>query len=198
MSSNGGDGIYRDEGAAGWDPVTSGVERDASRLLGAIYDLAGGRPNAPVLLGGEGVPQERGAATRAGLEPSSPACAVAVRYLLDKGYIKRDEDSSREAYTLGAPGIEEVLRQRGEKGPETGEVHGMSDKMQRRLVTILALGLAMGLSRPVNRYIDRRIPERRGIRDDLTEAALQGAVRMSALLGASVIVRRLARRRRGF
>ncbi|MBX6762922.1 MAG: hypothetical protein K6T51_06635 [Rubrobacteraceae bacterium] len=179
------------------DAATSGVEADAARLLEAIYDIAGGRPNVPVPLGGEGVPREEGAATRAGFDPTSPACAVAVRYLLNKGYIGRPEGVPRGSYVLGAPGAEEVSRRRGENVPRE-EGHAMSEKMQRRLVTILAMGLAMGLSRPVNRYIERRIPERRGIKDDLTEAVLQGAVRMTALFGASVIVRRIARRRRGF
>ena len=36
------------------------------------------------------------------------------------------------------------------------------------------------------------IPERRGLRDDLTEAALQGLVRSASILTASVIGRQLA------
>jgi hypothetical protein len=68
----------------------------------------------------------------------------------------------------------------------------MSDKTQRRLLTLLAIVIAMALTRPVSRFIEEEIPERRGIRDDLTEAALQGLVRMVAFFAASFLVRRLA------
>ncbi len=68
----------------------------------------------------------------------------------------------------------------------------MSDQTQRRIVTMLAIAIAMGLTRPVDRFIDEQIPERRGVRDDLTEAALQGLVRMTAFFVASFLVRRLA------
>ena len=67
----------------------------------------------------------------------------------------------------------------------------MSDQTQKRLVTVLAIGIAMVLTRPVNRFIDEQIPERRGVKDDLTEAALQGLVRMVAIFVASVIVRKV-------
>jgi hypothetical protein len=72
----------------------------------------------------------------------------------------------------------------------------MDDKTQKRLQTVLAIVLAMVLSRPVARYIDEQIPERRGARDDLFEAVLQGAVRMAAFFAASVVVRKLAEMRR--
>jgi hypothetical protein len=68
----------------------------------------------------------------------------------------------------------------------------VSDQAQRRIVTVLAIAIAMGLARPVDRFIDEQIPERRGVRDDLTEAALQGLVRMTAFFVASFLVRRLA------
>ena len=71
----------------------------------------------------------------------------------------------------------------------------MSDQTQRRLLTLLAIGIAMVLTRPVNNFIAEQIPERRGIRDDLTEAALQGLVRTAAFFAASLIVRQLAGRR---
>ena len=67
----------------------------------------------------------------------------------------------------------------------------MSDQTQRRIVTVLAIAIAMGLTRPVDRFIDEQIPERRGVRDDLTEAALQGLVRMTAFFVASFLVRKL-------
>ena len=54
----------------------------------------------------------------------------------------------------------------------------------------------VGLSQPLVRFIGEKIPERRGIKDDLTEAVLQGLVRAVALVVASVIVRALAASRR--
>jgi hypothetical protein len=71
----------------------------------------------------------------------------------------------------------------------------MSDKTQRRLLALLAIAIAMGLTRPVSRFIAEQIPERRGVKDDLTEAALQGLVRMVAFFAASLLVRQLAERR---
>ncbi len=68
----------------------------------------------------------------------------------------------------------------------------MSEETQRRLLTVLAIGIAMILTRPVNRFIAEQIPERRGVKDDLTEAALQGVVRATAFFAASFIVRLLA------
>jgi hypothetical protein len=44
----------------------------------------------------------------------------------------------------------------------------------------------------VSRFIAEKIPERRGVKDDLTEAALQGVVRTIAFFTASLLVRRLA------
>ena len=71
----------------------------------------------------------------------------------------------------------------------------MSDKTQKRLVTLLSIGISIGLSQPLVRFIGEKIPERRGIKDDLTEAVLQGLVRAVALVIASMIVRRLASNR---
>jgi hypothetical protein len=72
----------------------------------------------------------------------------------------------------------------------------MDDKTQKRVQTVISLVIAMVLSRPANKYIDEQIPERRGAKDDLLEAVLQGAVRMTALFAASVLVRKLAEMRR--
>ncbi len=79
--------------------------------------------------------------------------------------------------------------------PEERSWH-VSEQTQRRLLSVLAIGLSLVLARPINRFIDDMIPERRGIGDDLTEAALQGLVRAASILAASVIVRQLAARRR--
>jgi hypothetical protein len=72
----------------------------------------------------------------------------------------------------------------------------MDDKTQKRVQTVLAIVIAMVLSRPVNSFIDEQIPERRGANDDLLEAVLQGAVRMTAFFAASLLVRKLAKMRR--
>ena len=61
---------------------------------------------------------------------------------------------------------------------------------------MLAIVIAMVLSRPVKNFIDEQIPERRGAKDDLLEAVLQGAVRMTAFFAASLLVRKLAEIRR--
>lgn len=72
----------------------------------------------------------------------------------------------------------------------------MDDKTQKRVQTMLSIVIAMVLSRPVNRFIDEQIPERRGAKDDLLEAILQGVVRMTAFFAASLLVRKLAEMRR--
>lgn len=72
----------------------------------------------------------------------------------------------------------------------------MDEQTQRRLLTVLSIVIGMVLSRPINNFIDEQIPERRGIKDDVTEAMLQGLVRLTAIFAASVIVRQVARRRR--
>ena len=72
----------------------------------------------------------------------------------------------------------------------------MSDKTQQRLLTLFSIGISMALSQPLARFIGEKIPERRGLRDDVTEALLQGLVRAVALVLASVIVRALAASRR--
>ena len=72
----------------------------------------------------------------------------------------------------------------------------MDDKTQKRVQTMLSIVIAMVLSRPVNRFIDEQIPERRGAKDDLLEAILEGMVRMTAFFAASLLVRKLAEMRR--
>ncbi len=72
----------------------------------------------------------------------------------------------------------------------------MSEQTQRRLLSGLAIVLSLVLTRPINNYIAEMIPERRGIRDDITEAALKGLVRAASIFAASVIVRKLAGSRR--
>ncbi len=71
----------------------------------------------------------------------------------------------------------------------------MSDKAQRRLLSVLVIALFLALDRPMKQFIDEQIPERRGPRDDVMEAVLQGLARTAAVIVASALVRQLARQR---
>jgi hypothetical protein len=171
--------------------ATSGIEEVAMRLLGAFYDLSGHNPLRPVPIGAPDSPPNESAAKTAGVEPGSTECAVAVRYLLNGGYLEETETSSN--YEITMQGIEKVREMRGLADPASSKGgNRMSDQTQRRLLTVLVIVLTSVLTRPVKRYISEQIPERRGARDDLTEAVLQGLVRTAAVFAASILVRRLA------
>jgi hypothetical protein len=203
-----------DPGAASGDPrgpevgrrahATSWVEESATRLLGAFYDLSGGRPGEDVLLGGDGAPEGRGAAQEAGIDPASVPGAVerdvAVRYLLNQGYVEKGAGTGPASYKITPSGVERVGRMRGLiVGPspkEEGGRSGMSEKTQTRLLSLLTVAIFLGLNRQAKKFIDKQIPERRGVEDDLLEATLQGAARLAAVVAASVVVRRLAGSRR--
>ena len=169
--------------------VTSGVEEVAMRLLGAFYDLSDGKITEPVPLGGEG------AAQKAGLDPESTECDIAVRYLLDQRFIAAGSNPS--GYKITVPGFDKAreMRGMGAPAPPAGR-SALSDKTQKRLLTLLSIVISIGLTQPLTRFIGEQIPERRGIRDDVTEAVLQGIVRAVALTLASVIVRQIASSRR--
>jgi hypothetical protein len=172
--------------------ATSGVEEDAMRLLGAFYDLSEGKLTEPVPLGSPETPGQ-GAAPIADLDPDSPECDIAARYLVDQRLIAPAESG----YTITVAGFDRVGEMRGIGGPVAPAGRSrMSDKTQKQLMTLLSIGISIGLSQPLARFIEKEIPERRGIKDDLTEAVLQGLVRAVALVVASVIVRRLAASRR--
>ncbi len=68
---------------------TSGIEDVAMRLLGAFYDVSGQDPTRPVPIGGSDSPPGEGAAPKAGIDASSTEPDVAVRYLLDQGYLQQ-------------------------------------------------------------------------------------------------------------
>jgi hypothetical protein len=174
--------------------ATSGVEEDAMRLLGAFYDLSGGKLTEPVPLGSPETPGQ-GAASVADLDPDSPECDIAARYLVDHGFIVLAGAAS--GYTITVAGFDRVRGMRGIGDPTAPAGRNrMSDKTQQRLLTLLSIAISIGLSQPLTRFIGEKIPERRGIRDDVTEAVLQGLVRAVALVLASVIVRALAASRR--
>jgi hypothetical protein len=116
-------------------------------------------------------------------------------YLVEQGYIEPADATSE--YVITVAGLDRVREMRGIGDPSApAERSGMSDKTQQRLLTLLSIAISIGLSQPLARFIGEKIPERRGIRDDLTEAVLQGLVRAVALVVASVIVRALAASRR--
>jgi hypothetical protein len=174
--------------------ATSGVEESAMRLLGAFYDLSGGKLTEPVPIGDPETPGQ-GAAPRADLDPDSPECDIAAMYLVDQKFIAPADFASE--YVITVAGFDRVREIRGIGGPAAPAGRNrMSDKTQKQLVTLLSIGISIGLSQPLARFIEKEIPERRGIKDDLTEAVLQGLVRAAALVVASVIVRRLAASRR--
>jgi hypothetical protein len=170
--------------------VTSGVEESAMRLLGAFYDLSDGKLTEPVPLEGP-----EGAAPKAELDPGSTECAIAARYLVDQKLLEARGNASE--YVITVAGFDKVreMRGMGSPAPPAGR-NQMSDKAQQRLLTILSIVISMGLSQPLARFIGEKIPERRGIRDDLTEAILQGLVRTAAFGLASVLVRQIAASRR--
>lgn len=73
---------------------------------------------------------------------------------------------------------------------------GMSEEVQKRLITILSSALSSILaSRLSERLID--LPEERGVKDDVKEALLRAGFTVTATLAASVIVRNVVGRRWG-
>ena len=196
-------GVEVTEGRSGL--ATSGVEGDAMRLLGAFYDLSGGRLNEPVPVAGSG--GSVGAARSAGLEPGTPESDIAVRYLVNGGYIEGAQAGAEagaeegagavEAYKMTVAGFDRARELRGLGGgsasPERSS--GMSEKTQRRLLTVLGIVLSQILARPLMRFVSEQIPERRGTRDDVLEAVIKGGTRAVALLVASLIIKQVAARR---
>lgn len=173
----------------------SAVRDAALRLLGAIHDLAGGKlyEPVPVVVPGEA---DKGAAPKAGIDPGSTEDEVAVRYLVDQGYIRAvgDPSAGGQDYELTVAGLDKARQMRGLDQPP--ERAGMSDKTQRQLVTVLGIVGSQILAQPLTRFIGEQIPERRGIKDDLTEALVKGVARIVALTIASILVRQIATRRR--
>ena len=82
------------------------------RLLGAFYDLSGQDPTRPVPIGGPDSPSDESAARTAGIEAGSTEPDVAVRYLLNQGYL--EQTGAPSAYTITVAGIDKVGQ------PETG------------------------------------------------------------------------------
>jgi hypothetical protein len=173
--------------------------RDAAlRLLGAIHDLSGGKLYEPVPVVVPGDPSA-GAAPKAGVDPDSTEDEVALRYLVDQGYVRASGDPAAgggQDYELTVAGLDKARQMRGLGEPQAPERTGLSDSTQKMLVTALGIVGSQILARPLTRFIGEQVPERRGVKDDLTEAVLKGIARIVALTLASVIVRQLAMRRR--
>lgn len=90
--------------------ATSGVEEDAMRLLGAFYDLSGGKLTEPVPIGGPEMPGQ-GAAPIADLDPDSPECDIAATYLVDQKLIAPADAASK--YVITVAGFDRVREMRG-------------------------------------------------------------------------------------
>ena len=176
----------------------SGVRDAALRLLGAIHDLSGGKLYEPVPVVVPGEPSQ-GAARKAGVDPDSTEDEVALRYLVDQGYVRASGGPTAgggQDYELTVAGLDKARQMRGLGEPQAPERTGLSDSTQKMLVTALGIVGSQILARPLTRFIGDQVPERRGVKDDLTEAVLKGIARIVALTVASVIVRQLAMRRR--
>ena len=69
----------------------------------------------------------------------------------------------------------------------------MEDKAQKRLASLLVLATFVGLQIPLKkRFVAEQMPGKRGPREDATEALMQGAARMTAVVLVSTVVRALA------
>lgn len=190
----------------------SAVHEAALRLLVAIHDLSGGKLYEPVRITAPEDPT-RGAATKAGMDPGSTEDEVALRYLVNQGYVRaagrssgsssgspgggqEAPDNAGDEYELTATGLDRARQARGLDDPQPLERGGMSDGTQKMLVTVIGIVGSQVLARPLTRFIGEQVPERRGIGDDVLEAVLKGIARIVALTVASIVVRQLAARRR--
>jgi hypothetical protein len=72
----------------------------------------------------------------------------------------------------------------------------VSDKAQRRLLSLLVVATFMALEIPLKKLVAEQVPAKRGPREDVVEAVLQGVARVAAVIFASAFVRGLAEQRR--
>lgn len=91
----------------------SNTKENAMRLLSAFHDQAGGKLDIPVPIGGPDV-DEDGAADRVGTNWDTTERDVALRYLLDQGYV--DAEESGAGYTLTYQGLEKAREYLGLDG----------------------------------------------------------------------------------
>jgi cation transporter-like permease len=71
----------------------------------------------------------------------------------------------------------------------------MGDKAQKRLSSLLVLATFVALQIPLKRLFAEMVPGKRGPREDVAEALVQGVSRMAAVVLASTFVRGVAARR---
>jgi hypothetical protein len=72
----------------------------------------------------------------------------------------------------------------------------LSEETQKRVVAVLSTGLAAwAATRLAGRLVDE--PERRGVRDDVKEALLQGTFSVLATILASLLIRNVLSKRWG-
>ena len=91
----------------------SGTKDNAMRLVAAFHDLAGGKLNVSVPLGGP-ESEEDGAADRVGSNWDATERDVALRYLLDQNYVEAGESGT--SYTLTYQGLEKARKYLGLDG----------------------------------------------------------------------------------
>lgn len=70
----------------------------------------------------------------------------------------------------------------------------MGEKAQRRLLTLTVLATFVALQVPLKRLVAEMVPGKRGPKEDVVEALVQGTARTAAVILASTIVRALADR----
>ena len=70
----------------------------------------------------------------------------------------------------------------------------MGDKAQKRLLTITVLATFVVLQIPLKKLVAEMVPGKRGPREDVAEALVQGAARTAAVILASTLVRGFANR----
>ncbi|MGB3683828.1 MAG: hypothetical protein WA990_15235 [Rubrobacteraceae bacterium] len=91
----------------------SGTEGNAMRLLAAFRDMAGGKLNVGVPVGGPDV-EEDGASEKADPEWDAVERDIALKYLLDQDYVRAAEDGS--GYSLTYHGLERAREYQGLAG----------------------------------------------------------------------------------
>ncbi|QIN78672.1 hypothetical protein GBA65_09240 [Rubrobacter marinus] len=68
----------------------------------------------------------------------------------------------------------------------------MGDNAQKRLLSLLVLATFITLQIPLKRLVKELVPGRRGPKEDVAEALVQGTARVAAVILASTIIRGLA------
>jgi len=76
-----------------------------------------------------------------------------------------------------------------------GREAAVGDKAQKRLLSVLVVATFVALQIPLKKLVAELVPGKRGPREDVAEAVLQGSARMLAVIFASAFVRGLAEQR---